>query len=532
MKEQSILIIRNKGMGDIVHLIAALEAMRKRYPEKKITLLTQKPFFSLIPDNLNVQGIELSNKSSISETLHIIKRVRLEKFDRLYDLYCNPRTALISLLSGVAWRAGFNYRVRKYAYNHHFIPDNPNKHLAWLFTDFFNHFGMDLEYLQPKIEYDLASAARINSFLNGINLCKPVLGVNIHSTYQAKKWPEKYFMEISNKWVAETHGSVMFFWGPGEKASVERLLKDKNENVFFTHPQLNLRELAALIDKTDLFLTADTGPMNIAWAVGKPVTVLFGPTTPEAVAPKGDKHLVLTNQELDCLRCHKEQCNNNRCMSEMTPEWVFSKIRSRYFTSKNKAVFFDRDGTINPDPGYIDDPDKFEIFSDVPDVLHKIREKGYKLVLVTNQSGIARKIIRPEKLCLIHRKLQDELIRSDAAFDRIYVCPHHPEYSSSGGKTSCKCRKPEAGMLLQAISDLDLDPALCFMIGDRESDVLSALKSGVTPIIIGSSSVKSVSDKSYLRASDIKDALRIISQKEFPAFRGISQNPTNCPVES
>ena len=149
---------------------------------------------------------------------------------------------------------------------------------------------------------------------------------------------------------------------------------------------------------------------------------------------------------------------------------------------KHPAVFFDRDGTLNPDPGYISDPDQLILFPEVPEALARLRKAGFCLVLVTNQSGLARKIIPPLRLCQIHNKLQTALSQADAQFDRIYVCPHHPDFPQ--GSKPCGCRKPAPGLALKAIADLNLDPGRSFMVGDRASDMEMAIAAGLFPVMV------------------------------------------------
>jgi D,D-heptose 1,7-bisphosphate phosphatase len=150
----------------------------------------------------------------------------------------------------------------------------------------------------------------------------------------------------------------------------------------------------------------------------------------------------------------------------------------------NKAIFLDRDGTLNPDPGYIDHPDKFELFPDTVEALKKMVDAGFILVLVTNQSGIARGLITPEMLSAIHDKLEKLLAEGNVKLSGIYFCPHHPDFTYKGVSV-CKCRKPATGMIEMAKSDLDIDLEHSFLIGDRESDLRMALNAGVTPVFIG-----------------------------------------------
>jgi D,D-heptose 1,7-bisphosphate phosphatase len=148
-----------------------------------------------------------------------------------------------------------------------------------------------------------------------------------------------------------------------------------------------------------------------------------------------------------------------------------------------KAVFLDRDGTLNPDPGYISRPEDFELFPGVAQALARLKHAGYLLILITNQSGISRGLISLQQLELIHQKLQNLLAEAGTALDAIYYCPHHPDFPYEG-VADCACRKPQPGMILQAAADFDIDMAGSYVIGDRRKDIQIALNSGVRPICI------------------------------------------------
>lgn len=151
----------------------------------------------------------------------------------------------------------------------------------------------------------------------------------------------------------------------------------------------------------------------------------------------------------------------------------------------NKAVFLDRDGTLNPDPGYISDPDTFNLFPGVGEALARLQHAGFLLILITNQSGIARGLITNEQLAAIHEKMQTQLNAAGARIDAIYHCPHHPDYPPVDGVSDCNCRKPRPGLIERALRDHKIDPASSYMVGDRSSDIKIALATAVKPIFIG-----------------------------------------------
>lgn len=140
----------------------------------------------------------------------------------------------------------------------------------------------------------------------------------------------------------------------------------------------------------------------------------------------------------------------------------------------NKAIFLDRDGTLNIDYGYVHEIDNFKFIDGAIDALRELKKMGYMLVLVTNQSGIARGYFSEEQFLQLTEWMDWSLAEQDVDLDGIYYCPHHPE-GKGEYKEDCDCRKPKSGMLLQAIKELKIDPTQSIMVGDKIED----LKAGI-----------------------------------------------------
>ncbi|WP_109079441.1 D-glycero-beta-D-manno-heptose 1,7-bisphosphate 7-phosphatase [Aggregatibacter kilianii] len=136
-----------------------------------------------------------------------------------------------------------------------------------------------------------------------------------------------------------------------------------------------------------------------------------------------------------------------------------------------KAVFLDRDGTLNIDYGYVHEIDNFRFIEGGIEALKKLKEMGYLLVLVTNQSGIARGYFTEQQFLQLTEWMDWSLADRGVDLDGIYYCPHHPEAKITEFKQDCDCRKPKSGMLLQAIKELSIDPSRSIMIGDKIEDL-------------------------------------------------------------
>ena len=142
-----------------------------------------------------------------------------------------------------------------------------------------------------------------------------------------------------------------------------------------------------------------------------------------------------------------------------------------------KAIFLDRDGVINVDKSYVYQKESFEFCEGVFEALRHFQTLGYRLVVVTNQSGIGRGYYSEEDFLTLTEWMKEVLQRENIHLDAVYYCPHAPEMQ-------CECRKPRSGMFEQALSALDIDVKQSWMIGDKQSDLQAALNIGITETIL------------------------------------------------
>ena len=170
-------------------------------------------------------------------------------------------------------------------------------------------------------------------------------------------------------------------------------------------------------------------------------------------------------------------------------DYKAGKIQGKNLRNKQKAIFLDRDGTINKYVGYLRTPEQFELLDGVGEAIRKINLSGYLAIVVTNQPVIARGEVTVDGLQEIHNKMETMLGKEGAYLDGVYYCPHHPDKGFAGEveelKIVCECRKPKAGLLLQAAKDFNIDLSQSWMIGDSENDVLAGRNAGCKTALIG-----------------------------------------------
>jgi len=156
--------------------------------------------------------------------------------------------------------------------------------------------------------------------------------------------------------------------------------------------------------------------------------------------------------------------------------------------TRRPAVFLDRDGTLNVERGYIRRPEDLELIAGVGPALRRLRDAGFRLVVVTNQASIARGLATEAEVVRVHERLEWALDREGASLDAIYFCPHHPGAASAGErpelKIVCDCRKPAIGLVERACRDLNIDPAVSWMIGDHTRDIEMARRAGLRSILV------------------------------------------------
>ena len=186
------------------------------------------------------------------------------------------------------------------------------------------------------------------------------------------------------------------------------------------------------------------------------------------------------------------------------------RVSGKNLRNKQKAVFLDRDGTINKYVGFLKNINEFELIDGVATAIHKINESGYLAIVVTNQPVIARGEVSFEGLEEIHNKMETLLGREGAYLDAIYYCPHHPHKGYEGErselKMNCDCRKPKPGMLLKAAKDFNIDLSQSWMLGDSENDIKAGANAGCKTVLFSNK------DRNYGQLLTVKTLGEFVDQ--------------------
>ena len=183
-----------------------------------------------------------------------------------------------------------------------------------------------------------------------------------------------------------------------------------------------------------------------------------------------------------------KDCGTPVRLDKVCADFTSGRIARTSLSEPQAAVFLDRDGTINANTGHIASPDRFELLDGVGAAIRRLNRSDYRTIVVTNQPVLARGDCDAAGLAAIHNKMETLLGRDSAYLDRIYYCPHHPDRGFPGEvtelKIACGCRKPGTGMIDRAIAELNVDPALSWMVGDSTVDMLTAHRAGLRAVLV------------------------------------------------
>lgn len=529
MRRESIkrLVARAPNwIGDAVMCEPALRGLRSLFPQAELTVLAKPSVAELFSGHAGVDRIVLyddrhlhaglSGKWTLAETL------RRHRFD-LAVLFQNAfEAAFLSWLAGIPRRYGYATDGRAmFLTDPVAVPDlrRPVHQVAYYWS-LLKPLGLKGEPMAPELTVSPDEERMMGEKLAsaGIGPSDLVIGLNPGSTYgAAKRWLPDRFAEVARRLVGrlrEDEGreaAVAIIGAKGEETLGRQIAAQINARTAVLSGATTIRELMVAIKRCRLLLTNDTGPMHIATAFGVPVTAIFGPTDWRTTSPYGQESGIV-RAPVDCAPCLLRECPiDHRCMTGVAADQAYetavrqmrgnNRVRGESAGDSSKdrgskarqaadviaglvgvTVFLDRDGTLNPDPGYIRSPDQYELFPGVADALAKLKQAGARLIVVTNQSGVARGFLSMRDLEAIHEKLARLLGEAGVTLDAIYVCPHHPD-------DGCGCRKPKTGLVDRAVRDHAIDLSRSYLVGDHGKDMELAKRVGARAVLVTTGAV-------------------------------------------
>lgn len=324
---EKILLIRLSSLGDIVLTTPAIRAIRTHYPNAYIAMLVAKQSADVLRQNPHLNEIIQFNRSAkdkdTGEMVRIVRILRQRKFALSFDFQRKLRTELLMYLSGASERVGKGLLCTLR------VPEQGNKHATEHYFDLLHAAGIPAE--DRQLEMFLSKTERADACYAfeeaGISEIQLKIGLFPGAGWKLREWMPERFAAIGDRLVEQYDAQVIIYGGPKEGELVHKVKNLMHHPSIAFSGNLHIRQLAACIEKCDMFLTNDTGPMHIAAAVGTPTIALFGPGNHHRFQPIGDSHTIIRH-DVPCSPCKQftDKCKNNICMKGITVDEVWETI--------------------------------------------------------------------------------------------------------------------------------------------------------------------------------------------------------------
>ena len=335
-------------------------------------------------------------------------------------------------------------------------------------VDFIHIDVMDGKFVNP-----------INENLNIFKVIKKNYSIPIIAHFMVK-----YPLDYIEKIIKFIEFFVFHYESEGDKDTIINTVKRDDKQVGLAiNPDTNLSKIIPFLNKIDLVLIMSVHPgwsgQEFIWETVEKVNKLH--------AYRNNKFL---NFQIDVdggVNLDNAKFINSDILSSAStilkaanPNLVIQSLKlADENKNRNKAIFLDRDGVINVEVGYLSNPDDFEFIEGTIEALKILNQKGFLLIVITNQAGIARGYYNEEILTNIHNKMNSILKENGVILDDVYYCPHHPEFTGS-----CDCRKPNPGLILKAKDKYDIDLNNSYMVGDTLNDIQTGVKAKCKTVLV------------------------------------------------
>jgi heptosyltransferase-2 len=495
---RKILVREVNWVGDAVLTLPALEALDRRFPEAEIVVVGRPWVAGLFGGQRCVDRV-LAYESAgahggFSGRWALARRLRQDGFD-LALLFPNSfDAAVVPWLARIPRRVGYPTDGRRLLLTHpvRAAARAGERHQVFRYLDLVRALGGSGEAL-PRLAVTADAVRAADDLLAqcGVEAGATCIAVNPGSVYgSAKRWAPEGFAAVADALAVRRGAKVLLVGSSGEVGVLQSVARAMREPAVVLGGRTDIGMLPGLLRRARLVLTNDTGAMHVAAAVGSPLLAIFGPTDLDATGPLGPRCRAV-RAPVPCSPCLLRECPiDHRCMTGIAVEEVVRAAEELLNETQSDgcpvaqlgerspgrpapgspAAFLDRDGTIIEDLGYLGDPERIQFIPGAQEALRALRASGYRLIVVTNQAGVARGLITEADVRRVNRRLRDLLADAGVALDGIYYCPHHPEAGAPEYRQTCASRKPGPGMIERAAQDFALDLGRSVIVGDHSSD--------------------------------------------------------------
>lgn len=326
-KVKKILVIKFGGIGDILLCTPVLPNLKNYFPEAEINFLTVRHSRDILIDNPYLTRAFTYDRTE-DKSWCLLKNIRQQKYDLVIDLYCNPRTALITFVSGARYRFGYTFRGRKYAYNIKAEGRGGKVHIVEFNLDALREMDIPITSKELYLSTNIVHKEFSDDFFSRNNLDSEfVIGISLTGGWEAKRYKIPDYIELIKRINSKYDAKFLLFGGNERELEDCRAIKEALPENTYISPYSPIKYLASMISRCSMVIGNDSGPLHISAAMKVPTLGLYGPTKSELAKPYGEKNLAVYNENLDCLGCGLLNCNiGNICMTELSKDKIMKNI--------------------------------------------------------------------------------------------------------------------------------------------------------------------------------------------------------------
>jgi len=509
---KTVIVIRLGRLGDVALTGPTIKNLRFLYPDARLILVTRQtyqPMAALLP-GLD-DSVPFPDDGGYLDLLRLSRQLDDLNPELVVDLHKNFRSFHLGALSKAPYRVVYHKRrkERQDAVNEKkFIDPVPHT------VDLYNHVLTELkgeilarapDIVLPPESLWRPSASRRDGVALAPGASSPV-----------KAWPVDRYAALAERIAADFKIPVRIILGERDASLAETFAPLPSTNVSVCLKR-SLAEVAAVMARSRLVLPNDSGLMHLSSATGAPTAALFGPTHEQlGFYPLGLHDTVISVDET-CRPCSlhgNKPCYREQqyCFTRLTVDEVYRQAAALLERiTLRPAAFIDRDGTLIEDKHYLADPDKIVFVPGALEAVRKLKQAGCLIVVVSNQSGVARGFFPTTTVDRVHQRLTELMAAAGCAPDDIRFCPHLPDGDDPAYRGDCECRKPKPGMLEQAGRELHIDMKRSYMIGDKFSDIQCGRAAGTAAILVrtgeGRQTENNLPSHPYLRPDAVADGV-------------------------
>lgn len=335
-KVERILIFNVNWLGDVLFSTAAIRNIRRNYPDNYIACIIPSRCYQVLKGNPYLNEViifdEKDRHRGMLAKLNFVRLLKGKKFDVVFLLHRSFSRALICRLAQIGSRVGHYTKKRSFLLTKKIIPPQKDSlHRIDYYLDVIEKAGLRIEDRYLDFFFDVLDEKQVDDFLNknGVGKGDFIVALNPGGNWKLKRWPIDYWADLADKLIRQNQAKVIITGSVTDLALAGQIKEKMIETPLIACGVFNIKQLGALAKRVDLFITADTGPLHIANAVGaKKIIALFGPTTKEVTGPHPADHVVILQKDIGCqLPCYKLNCPDNRCMKAITPDDVLAEVK-------------------------------------------------------------------------------------------------------------------------------------------------------------------------------------------------------------